>query len=237
LCRFVSAGNQGDLDAPDSLEVLIGDASTRAIALLLDSLSSGPRFRELATRARAAGQAGLALKIGASERCAKAATAHSSRLPGSAAACLALFRASGVAAATSLEGFVAGAVLLSRFGFCQGGLGAFSTSGAGGSLIADIATRHRVSLPDYSAATYAKLAVYQRFAGAANPTDIGVFNGIAAVGPLATAIASDPAIGMLLMQFHRLPGKPNELLSQAAIRAGEVSGKGVVVLVPGDLAD
>jgi acetyltransferase len=237
LSMFVSAGNQGDLDVLDYMEFLIGDDSTRVIALLLDSLSSGPRFRELATRARAAGKSVIALKIGVSEVGAKAATAHSSRLTGSAAAYLALFRASGVAAANSLEGFVAGAVLLSRFGFCQGGLGAFSTSGAGGSLIADIAARHRVSLPDYGAATYVKLAVHQRFAGAANPTDIGVFNGIAAVEPLATAIASDPAIGMLLMQFHRLPGKPNELLSQAAIRAGEVSGKGVVVLVPGDLAD
>jgi acyl-CoA synthetase (NDP forming) len=235
LSMFVSAGNQGDLDVLDYMEYLLADDTTRVIALLLDSLGDGARFRALAVRARALGKAVIALKIGTSEVGARAATAHSSRLTGSADAYRALFAAAGVASADSLEGFIAGAVLLARYGFVDRELGVFSTSGAGGSLIADLATRHALAMPGYSEATLRELAQYQRFAGVANPTDIGVFSSLDRITEIATAIAGDTAIGVLLMQIHRLSQARIELLAGAAETARRETGTPVVLLVPGDL--
>ena len=137
LSLFASAGNEADLSVLDYMEYAIGHAPTRVIALLIDLLDDGPRFRRLAEQAAAAGKHVVALKIGGSEAGARAAVAHSSRIAGDNAAYAALFEASGVATVASLEGFMTAAALLDRYGRHPGGLGAMSTSGAGASLLAD----------------------------------------------------------------------------------------------------
>ncbi len=137
LALFASAGNEADLSVLDYMEYAITHAPTKVIALLIDSLQDGPRFRALALQARAAGKPVVALKIGGSEAGAAAAVAHSSRLAGDAASYRALFDASGVAVVSTLEGFMTASALLARYGLRPGALGAMSTSGAGASLIAD----------------------------------------------------------------------------------------------------
>ncbi|MET0378947.1 MAG: acetate--CoA ligase family protein [Spongiibacteraceae bacterium] len=236
ISTFVSAGNQGDLDVLDYMEYLLEDNATRVIALLLDSLGDGERFRTLALRARAGGKAVIALKIGTSEVGARAATAHSSRLAGSEAAYRALFTASGVATATSLEGFIAGAVLLARFGLIEGGLASISTSGAGGSLIADIATRHQVAIPAYAKSTLVALSEFQRYENVSNPTDIGVFGGLQHMSGITRAIAGDPDIGVLLLQVHRLSHAHIEQFARSLVGLHADIGTAAIALVPGDLA-
>ena len=97
LSLFASAGNEADLSVLDYMEYAIGHAPTRVIALLINSLDDGARFRRLALQARAAGKHVVVLKIGGSEAGARAAVAHSSRIAGDNAAYAALFEASGVA--------------------------------------------------------------------------------------------------------------------------------------------
>ena len=98
---------------------------TRVIALLIDSLDDGPRFRRLALAAHAAGKHVVALKIGGSKAGAAAAVAHSSRLAGDDAAYRALFAASGVATVKTLEGLMTAAALLDKYGSCPGSLARF----------------------------------------------------------------------------------------------------------------
>ena len=57
LSLFASAGNEADLSVLDYMEYAIGHAPTRVIALLIDSLADGPRFRRLALAARGCRQA------------------------------------------------------------------------------------------------------------------------------------------------------------------------------------
>ena len=92
LSLFASAGNEADMSVLDYMEYGIGHAPTRVIALLIDSLDDGPRFRRLALAAYAAGKPVVALKIGGSEAGAAAAVAHSSRLAGDDASYHALVR-------------------------------------------------------------------------------------------------------------------------------------------------
>src|SRR4051794_10947856 len=174
LSLFASAGNEADLSVLDYLEYGIGHAPTRVIALLIDSLEDGARFRRLALAAHAAGKPVVALKIGGSEAGAAAAVAHSSRLAGDDAAYHALFAASGVATVKTLEGLMTAAALLDRYGRCPGALGALSTSGAGASLIADRCEALGVKLAVLTAETHAAIDTQKMFSRIGNPLDMGI---------------------------------------------------------------
>ncbi len=235
ISLFVSAGNEADLDLLDYLEFAIEHEETSVVALLLDALSDGERFRRLGERASAAGKRIVALKVGVSDLGAKAALAHSSRLAGSAAAYQALFEASGVAAAATLEGLMTTAAILGFYGRAVGGLGAFTTSGAGASLVADIAARHGVSLPELPPATLASIsgtsAVFaSRQSGRsrhlrARPIRDGAFAGRRRSGDRRHDGAGQPARSEL--------GRSDPDRGPGAGR--QSSGKPLVVVVPGGL--
>src|SRR5580704_11296942 len=178
LSLFASAGNEADMSVLDYMEYGIGHAPTRVIALLIDSLDDGPRFRRLALAAHAAGKHVVALKIGGSEAGAAAAVAHSSRMAGDDASYHALFKASGVATVKTLEGLMTAAALLDRYGRCPGKLGSLSTSGAGASLIADRCADLDVPLATLSPETHASIDSQKMFSRIGNPLDMGIFGGM-----------------------------------------------------------
>ncbi|SCW76505.1 Acyl-CoA synthetase (NDP forming) [Sphingobium faniae] len=237
LSIFTSAGNELDLDVLDYLDHALLDPDTQVIALLLDSVPDGRRLRTQAARARQLGKPIVALKIGESEQGAAAAAAHSSRLAGDAASYRALFAASGIATASSLEGLMAAAAMLSRFGHREGGLSALCTSGAGASIIADLAARHGARLAEYGAETVERLSARRRFSHFGNPTDIGVFGSMKGIGEVVTTLASDSDTAAFLCMMHSMgEGRP-EIMSAAWKESTAANGKPHIVLAPGGLPD
>ena len=178
LSLFASAGNEADMSVLDYMEYALTHEPTKVIALLIDSLDDGPRFRDLALRAHAAGKPVVALKIGGSEAGAAAAVAHSSRMAGDAASYKALLDASGVATVSTLEGFMTAAALLTKYGRRPGKLGALSTSGAGASLIADRCDALGVPLAPLTEETKSALDAHKMFSRIGNPLDLGIFGGM-----------------------------------------------------------
>lgn len=235
LSLFASAGNEADLSVLDYMAYAIGHAPTRVIALLIDSLPDGARFRALARQAAEAGKAVVALKIGGSEAGAAAAVAHSSRLAGNAAAYTALFAASGVAEVATLEGLMIACALLDRFGRRSGGLGAMSTSGAGASLIADRATALGVPLAPLAAATRAALDGRKMFSRIGNPLDLGIFGGMRRAGDVPTRLLSDPGVGVGLALVHSMNPWQGDPYRTALGHAVEAAGKPLLVLAPGNM--
>ena len=236
LSLFVSAGNEADFDVLDYLEYALEDSQTRVIALLLDALTDGARFRTLALHAEALNKRIVALKIGTSDLGSKAALAHSSRLAGDADAYAALFEAGGVAAVTTLEGLMTSATLLGNYGRARGGLGAFTSSGAGASMIADIATKHGLQVPELSEETQSHLAPYLQFSVAGNPVDLGIFErGLS--GDVPTLVSADTGIGAMMALVNPLdPNSGVPTLTQDLAQSKKTSGKPLVVVVPGGLA-
>ena len=162
LSLFASAGNEADLSVLDYMEYGIEHAPTRVIALLIDSLDDGPRFRRLALAAHSAGKYVVALKIGSSDAGAQAAVAHSSRMAGDTAAYAALLDSCGVSRVATLEGLMTACALLDRYGRSGGALGAMSTSGAGASLIADRAAALGVPLATFGDDTHRQIDAHKR---------------------------------------------------------------------------
>jgi acetate---CoA ligase (ADP-forming) len=235
LSLFASAGNEADMSVLDYMEYAITHAPTRVIALLIDSLDDGPRFRALALRAHEAGKHVVALKIGSSEAGAAAAIAHSSRLAGDTAAYAALFRASGVATVATLEGLMTAAALLDRYGSRPGRLGALSTSGAGASLIADRCAALGVGLAPLTPETHAAIDGHKMFSRTGNPLDLGIFGGMRRAAEVPSLLANDPDVSVVLGLVHSMNPWQGDPIRGALARARETSGKPLLIVSPGGM--
>jgi acyl-CoA synthetase (NDP forming) len=217
------------------MEYALSHQPTRVIALLIDSLPDGPRFRDLAARALRNGKDVVALKIGHSEAGARAAVAHSSRMAGDAAAYAALFEAAGVAAAASLEGLMTASALLARYGRQKGALGAMSTSGAGASLIADRCAALGVKLAPFTAETTSRIDSFRKFSRIGNPLDLGIFGGLKNARDVPTALMTDPGVGVALALVHSLNPWQGDPIRAGLFAGKEVSGKPLLIVSPGGM--
>jgi len=237
LSLFASAGNEADMSVLDYMEYALGHAPTRVIALLIDSLDDGPRFRHLALAAHAAGKHVVALKIGGSAAGAAAAIAHSSRLAGDEAAYHALFRASGVATVATLEGLMTAAALLETHGTRPGKLGAMSTSGAGASLIADRCEAIGVPLATFSADTHVAIDARKVFSRIGNPLDLGIFGGMRRAAEVPGVLLADREVSVGLALVHSMNPWQGDPIRNAMARARTVSGKPLLVVAPGGMPE
>lgn len=237
LSLFASAGNEADMSVLDYMEYSITHEPTKVIALLIDSLPDGPRFRALALQAHAAGKPVVALKIGGSEAGAAAAVAHSSRLAGDAASYRALFDASGAAVVSTLEGLMTASALLARYGRRPGRLGALSTSGAGASLIADRCEALGVPLAALSEQTRAALDGHKMFSRIGNPLDLGIFGGMRRSGVVPALLMGDPEVSVVLALLHSMNPWQGDPYRAAMARARETTGRPVLIVSPGGLPE
>ena len=237
LSLFASAGNEADLSVLDYMEYGIEHAPTRVIALLIDSLEDGPRFRRLALAAHAAGKHVVALKIGTSDAGAQAAVAHSSRMAGDTAAYAALLDSCGVSRVATLEGLMTACALLDRYGRHRGGLGAMSTSGAGASLIADRAAALGMPLATFSEETHRQIDAQKVFSRIGNPLDLGIFGGMRKSGSVPSLLAGDPGVGAVLALVHSMNPWQGDPYRAAMATARETSGKPLLIVTPGGLPE
>lgn len=235
LSLFASTGNEADLSVLDYMEYGIAHAQTRVIALLIDSLEDGPRFRRLALQAHAAGKPVVALKIGGSAAGAAAAVAHSSRMAGDAASYQALMDASGVATVKTLEGLMTAAALLDKYGRHPGRLGALSTSGAGASLIADRCEALGVPLATLSDETHAAIDAQKMFSRVGNPLDMGIFGGMRRAGQIPALLMADPGVSVALGLMHSMNPWQGDPIRDAMAKGREMSGKPLLIVSPGGM--
>lgn len=235
LSLFASTGNEADLSVLDYMEYAIDHEATRVIALLIDSLNDGQRFRRLALAAADAGKHVVVLKIGRSKAGAQAAVAHSSRLAGDSAAYSALFAASGVAVVSSLEGFMTASAMLDKYGRRRGRLGAMSTSGAGASLIADRCAALHVPLAAFAPETHQRIDEQRMFSRVGNPLDLGIFGGMRRAAQVPSALAHDPDVAAMLALVHSMNPWQGDPIRAALAEARDASGKPLLIVAPGGM--
>lgn len=136
--RLISTGNEADVDVCDAIDYLLQDDATRVIALYLESVRRPRRFRELALQAAESGKRLVVYKVGRSEAGALSATSHTGALAGTDRMYAALFRQTGAVRVETLDGLIDVSVGLARFKPLRGPrLGILTSTGGGGSLVAD----------------------------------------------------------------------------------------------------
>lgn len=173
VAKWVSTGNQCDIDVADCIEHLARDEVTRVIAVYLEGILDGRRLRRAFEAARLRCKPVIMLKVGESEIGASAAASHTASLAGAAGVYKAVFRQHNVFAAQSLEELV-DVVAACRAGRFPERPELAVTSGSGGIsvIVADASARYGLTLPEAPAETQRKLKELVPYATTRNPVDM-----------------------------------------------------------------
>jgi acyl-CoA synthetase (NDP forming) len=178
--RLISTGNEADVDVCDAIEYLLQDDATRVIALYLESLRRPLRFREVATRTAESGKHLVIFKIGRSEAGAQSASSHTGAIAGTDRIYDALFartRAIRVSTLDELIDVSAALLAAKRLGGTR--LGVLTSTGGGGSLVADACGVRGFTVPPPDQPTAERLRAVLRGDGAVagrNPIDLTLAN-------------------------------------------------------------
>ena len=201
LAHVVSAGNQAVVDAVDVMSFFLAEPEVRVIAAVIEGLSDVAKFRRVAFRAQERNVPIVALKLGRSERAARAAVAHTGSLTGSDQLYDALFSQYGVLRVDDLDELIETAKLLADERRPAGsGLGVFASSGGECGLISDLAAARGVELPDLQPETSAALLdILPQFANPLNPLDITAagWGNREIYGNVAALLANTPGVDIV----------------------------------------
>jgi acyl-CoA synthetase (NDP forming) len=238
ISKFVSVGNEADLDLLDYFEYLIDDDATKVIGLVIDAVPDGSRFRSLVNRAHSSAKPIIALKFGQSLAGAVASQAHSSRLAGGPRATDALLDMVGVVRVTTVESLVTAAAIVrapSRPDVIPGVAG-ITTSGAAGAIFADAAERHGVRLSEFTAQTRETFARHSRLARIVNPVDVGAIGSLRDAGPVFAALFADPHVSDVVFTPHNSrSAEHNQKFADVLLNQASAAQRRFLVIIPGGL--
>lgn len=234
--RFVSVGNEADLTVADFLHVFAADPETRLVCGYLEGVSDGRALMNALDDLADAGKAVAFLKVGRSERGARAAASHTGSLAGAEAVYAAAFRQAGVLRIPDLGGLLdlmrmerpSGALDAPR---ATGPVAVLTISGGAGVWAADRLADAGVALVDLSEATVARLAdVLPSFAATANPVDVTgqVVNDPVLFEACLLTLVDDDAVGSVLVLLG-LQESGGEALARAIAGCAGATDKLVAV--------
>jgi acetate---CoA ligase (ADP-forming) len=197
VARFVSIGNQVDVEIAEVLEWLVDDPATTLIACFVEALRDGPRF--LAAARRAAGHKPIVmLKGGRSDAGRRAAGSHTGSLAGTWEVYRAACASARVVLAEETEEFfdaIETLVTIPRARPGGRGIAVVTVSGGPSVIAADTAEREGLAVPALSAATQTALrAVLPSFAAVGNPVDLTPQVEPARIGPAVRRVFDEPGV-------------------------------------------
>lgn len=171
--KVISYGNACDINENDLLEYLASDKDTRIIALYIEGIRDGKRFRramEEATKEKTV----ILLKGGATEGGARAAAGHTAALAGSRTTWEALCKQLGIISVHSIEELIDVLVTLTFLPLPRGRNAVFFGAGGGASvLIADEFESRGLRIPPLPPEIVAQIREFTPIAGniLRNPVD------------------------------------------------------------------
>jgi len=175
ISRFMTTGNECDIDIADGIAWLARDPATRVILCCFEACRDAERLIAALTEARDAGKPVIALKVGTSEAGQAAAASHTGAMAGSDAVFDALLARYGAVRVRSIEELIdlghAASILLPDRLPKGPRLAVVTASGGFGVLLADAAQAVGLSLPELSEATQRAILELVPFASARNPVD------------------------------------------------------------------
>jgi acyl-CoA synthetase (NDP forming) len=234
ISAAVNLGNQVDLCESDVLEFLAQDGHTKAIALHLEAVKDGRRFLEVTERVARVKPVAV-LKSGRSAVGRRSASSHTGALAGRDEVFEGACRQVGLVRADDLQELYDTAKALSTMRQPRGNrLFVVSTSGGGGTLIADEAERRGLVLPPLPQALVEELKRLDPppNASLANPVDLPSFS--ASMFERAITLAEQHEVAdIYLVSFgdpvpgsteavRRLAGQTHAPLGVAYFGGGEV---------------
>jgi acyl-CoA synthetase (NDP forming) len=171
--KVISIGNACDLNESDFLEYLASDPKTKTIAMYIEGVKNGVRFRR-ALETAAKEKTLVLLKGGATEAGTRAVMGHTASLAGSSAVWESLCRQLGIIQIQNLDGMVDVLVTLSFMAVPKGRRALLIGGGGGASVvIADEFERRGLKLPQLPRSVIRELREFSQAEGNffSNPVD------------------------------------------------------------------
>ncbi len=172
--RFVSLGNQADLEAADLIGALAEHDGTQAIALYIEDFRDGRAFARAARAAHRAGKPVVLLSLERTEATARAASSHTGALASDSAAVQAACRSAGIERVRTPGELVDVVQALIRSPAPRGRrLAVLADGGGHGAIAASLAATAGLRVPELAPATVAALeAELPVTAACTNPVDL-----------------------------------------------------------------
>jgi acetate---CoA ligase (ADP-forming) len=233
LHTAISSGNETVVTTPDWVEHLAREDGVRSIALLVEAEGDGARLCEALAVCADEGVGVAVLKVGASERGAAAAAAHTGAVAGDHRVFRALVEEAGAAWAADVHELLELAKALAVPGARPrgGGLAILTCSGGDSGLGADEAARLDLELPPLAPHTVEALRErLPEAATVANPLDYTamIWGEVETLRDLVRTVGEDPAIGHVLVFYDRPPGISGHAAeSWDAVEEGILAGAAV----------
>jgi acyl-CoA synthetase (NDP forming) len=176
IARFLSIGNQVDVDIAEAVEYLAEDPATTLIACFVESLREGRRFVDAAARATTAAKPVVVLKGGRTEGGRRAAGSHTGSLAGAYEMYRAGCRRARAVLAEETEEFFDAIEALTLAGPRRPrapSVAIVTVSGGPAVIAADCAERSGLGVPPLAeAARHALRPLLPPFAAVGNPVDL-----------------------------------------------------------------
>ncbi|TIO04541.1 bifunctional acetate--CoA ligase family protein/GNAT family N-acetyltransferase [Mesorhizobium sp.] len=230
--QIVSLGDMADVDVGDCLDMLAGDARTRAIVMYLETITNPRKFMS-AARAAARIKPVIAIKSGRHEQSAKAAATHTGALSGADRVIEAALLRAGILRVKGLAELFDAAETTARFAPLERArVGIVTNGGGAGVLAVDQLIDCKGELAAFSPGTMARLdAVLPPTWSHANPADIIGDAPPERYKAAVEAVAADPGTDVVLV-MNCPTGLGSPLAAAAAVaelaREGKIGGKPVL---------
>ncbi len=239
--RFVSVGNQADLEVADLIEELAAHDRTRVIAVYVEDFRDGRALALAALKAREAGKPVILLTVGTSQAGTRAARTHTGAMVSTAAAIEAACRASGMLQVTSPREMIDLAQGLLMRHLPRGRrLGIVGDGGGHVALAADLAAGDGLYVPILSGGLASRVgATLPPAAATSNPVDLAgggeqsLFNYAKTVQALAESGEVDAVI--LTGYFGGYGGESEEFtrveteVARTMAATADASGRSLVI--------
>ncbi|MDB6092184.1 MAG: acetate--CoA ligase family protein [Gammaproteobacteria bacterium] len=171
--KWVTTGNEMDVNIADAIDYLIDDPATSAIGCIAEGIRDGHSFLRALEKAHDAGKPVVLLKMGRTSKGAEAATSHTAALAVDDVVLDAVVKQAGALRVATTQDLIDVLYCLQLQPPLAGRkLGIVSVSGGAGVLMADAAAAHGFSLPPLPLASRQRLEKAIPFGSMANPVDV-----------------------------------------------------------------
>lgn len=171
--HVITTGNEADLSWSDAAEYLSTDDRITTVVGYIEAVKNGPRFMEALELLRASGKRVAILKVGRSDRAARATAAHTGTLAGDDRVFDAVCARYGVIRVDDMRGLLTAATMPSSRPSSGRRMGVVTGSGGIAAMVADLCEVRGLTVPELSEELQAKIrGVIPAFGSARNPVDV-----------------------------------------------------------------
>ena len=240
VSRWITTGNECDVDIAASIGMLVRDPLTKVIGAYVEDIKDGPAFRDALRDAARAGKPVFLIKAGRSSVGAAAAASHTGAIAGEDRVYQACFDQYGVARVASVTEMIDAAKLALYDAVpAEGRFGVLSVSGGAGVLLADALEFAGLGFPAFGPETTRALsATLPDYSKPHNPVDLtaNVLANTDMFRKTLAVVSSAPELDACIL-FIGLMQSISEVLAESILAARSKSGRPFVIVWIGARAE